>query len=1410
MNTIHSVSNTSLVRSSEAVAVRKSFSFRTFMMRVMLVIAIVVGGKVAWGETVTYTITSTSAVSTTGTAPAGSSASFINTYTSNKNQLTSGKSMTLTLSGYAGCKITGITLSMKSNKSSGAGNFSMVAGTTTLSSISSNAAFNTSSWYDNWSTSYVNVTPTMSNSNYVIQSGQNVVITIAATANSLYCQSFTITYGYASTTPIYTLSADVYPASSGAVTLSSTSVEEGSTATATANPNAGYAFDHWSISGTGASLSSTSTNPTTVTMGTANATVTAHFTEVLHRVEFDYGTGKCSTFPAITELTESSPNSGVVLPSALPHSWCTEYEFLGWATSAATGTSESPNIVGVVGDTYHPSGDITLYAVYVSYSGNYTKVDEDYLTNWSGKYLIVYEAGNKAFDGSLETLDATNNYIDVEITSSTIVSDATTDARSFTIVQSGENCTIKSNSGYYIGQTRDANGLSQSTTAYTNNISYYESGESIDIRSSGGAYLRFNSASNQLRFRYFKSGTFTAQQPIQLYRKTATFNTNPDCPEPSSLTITYEPNGTSVTGSVTDDNTYGYNDPVTVLDGDGFVNEGYTFAGWNTAANGYGDDYGVGDVFNITENITLYAQWTPNEYTVNWYANGSVVESLPIHHGNSFLDEGYDSDGIAYIDDDADGNACDDMHIVGWYESEFEEFDGTPTLLQYDDIARAIATGNKNYYAVFANVSETAVRWNLVTDEDNLVAGDSVIIVASDYACAMSKTQNGNNRGQTSITKSGSEISLNSYVCVFEIQNGLADGTLAFYDANYNEGNGGYLYAASSSNNYLRTEEELDINGNGNWTISIDEGTGVATITAQGSNSRNLLRYNNSNSIFSCYGSGQNDVSIYKKTGGTTYSNHTTFCPCAYDIDGISNGDMVWAGKNGPTNEWNYKSNWVVYNSSDSKYHLAANVPTESSNVFIINKRTECNINVKPLLTSNITCNNITMSSNMGINLDEYNLTVTGDLTNDGSEITGTGKIIFAGTAAQTISGATTFGNVEFNNSNGITTSTEPTINGTATFTNGVINGNVTFGSGARVSGASANSHVDGVVTKSGAANGFTFPTGSNGNLGKVEVTDGSATNVSVQYFSNPAGFGTNDLPRWWNAADMSGENPFNHVSNVEYWKISSNEAITADFVAEASTDMHFNSETDEEDRIPANIQMAFYDNNRWTNVGGLASISDNTLKITGAEIPASATRGISGNYTTFGSKSKSTVLPIELVSFTANCNGRSALIEWTTATEKNNDFFVLERSNDAVNFKEIARIAGAGNSIEPISYAYTDFGVRNGDNYYRLVQVDYDGTSTASEIIVANCLGTDGEPEVLAYPNPFGDDLTLRFENFGNIQATVEVYDMLGRMVHTQKVNCSQNDYEVVLRLAGLSDGTYNVRISAKDFVVNRQVIKN
>ena len=185
--------------------------------------------------------------------------------------------------------------------------------------------------------------------------------------------------------------------------------------------------------------------------------------------------------------------------------------------------------------------------------------------------------------------------------------------------------------------------------------------------------------------------------------------------------------------------------------------------------------------------------------------------------------------------------------------------------------------------------------------------------------------------------------------------------------------------------------------------------------------------------------------------------------------------------------------------------------------------------------------------------------------------------------------------------------------------------------------------------------------------------------------------------------------------------------------------------------------------------------------------------------------------LPIELTSFTAECDGKSSLVEWTTATERNNDHFVLERSDDAINFAEIARVAGAGNSIEPLDYSYTDYDIRNGDNYYRLWQVDYDGTRTASEIIVATCVAeTVDAPEVLAYPNPFSGELTVVLENFGNSKARIEIIDMLGKVVKEITVDNPHNSKEVVLHLDEIPAQAYNIRIRTKDFVINKQVIKN
>ena len=145
----------------------------------------------------------------------------------------------------------------------------------------------------------------------------------------------------------------------------------------------------------------------------------------------------------------------------------------------------------------------------------------------------------------------------------------------------------------------------------------------------------------------------------------------------------------------------------------------------------------------------------------------------------------------------------------------------------------------------------------LVTDVADLAVGDKVVIVATNYDVALSTTQNNNNRGQAEITKNGNDVTLNENVQILTLENGTVDGTFAF-----NTGSG-YLYAASSGSNHLKTQTTN--NANGSWKIDIDEG--VATVKAQGTNTRNWLRYNsatNNGKIFSCYGSGQTDVSLYK------------------------------------------------------------------------------------------------------------------------------------------------------------------------------------------------------------------------------------------------------------------------------------------------------------------------------------------------------------------------------------------------------------------------------------------------------------------------------------------------------------------------------------------------------------------
>ena len=151
--------------------------------------------------------------------------------------------------------------------------------------------------------------------------------------------------------------------------------------------------------------------------------------------------------------------------------------------------------------------------------------------------------------------------------------------------------------------------------------------------------------------------------------------------------------------------------------------------------------------------------------------------------------------------------------------------------------------------------------WMLVTDANELTAGSYVIIAAAEYDKVMKPYVSGNNCKSKDATKSGSMITYDSEFGIFAVQAGTKENTIALFD----EDNNYYLYAASGSSNYLKGETELD--DNGSWTVSVADG--VATLTAQGTNTRNIIKYNaaDDQKIFSCYASTSTTmkaIALYK------------------------------------------------------------------------------------------------------------------------------------------------------------------------------------------------------------------------------------------------------------------------------------------------------------------------------------------------------------------------------------------------------------------------------------------------------------------------------------------------------------------------------------------------------------------
>ena len=594
----------------------------------------------------------------------------------------------------------------------------------------------------------------------------------------------------------------------------------GTTVSLTATPNPGYELASWTVYKTGSpSTTVTVSSNGTFIMPEYAVTVSATFRQ--NTTQYNIACNSVNNGTISTSATSAMVGTTITL-TATP---ATGYALYAWYVYK---TGDSSTQVAVSGNTFvMPAYNVTVTASFAEAggTGDYVKVTSNSdLT--SGQYLIVYESSNVAFNGGLTTLDATSNTVDVTISNNTIASTSTTDAASFTIDTSAG--TIKSASGYYIGQTSDNNGMnSNQSTAYTNRISF--NGTSVDIVGSGGAYLRYNADNNNKRFRYFKSSTYSSQQPIQLYKKTVNV-TQP------THTVTFHYGTSSYPQTVNE------NEP-TSLKPNTFTNDGYVFDGWKDNANNY---YADGATVTLLADLDLYAQW-------NWLFSITCIET---EHGTVSANV---------------GSAVEDATVTltatpeeGYQFYFWTVTDAEGNTIDVTDNQFEMPASNVTVTAVFVYVGEPTgdVTYQLVTSTDQLTAGKKVLIVNTTNGKALSTTQNNNNRGAATVAISDNTISSVGNAC--ELTLGGSSGAWTFYDGS------GYLYAASSSDNYLRTQTTN--NANGQWAIIVTNNE--ASIVAQGTNTRNSLQYNKNNDIFSCYASNNTmqPVSLFIETASAAPS----------------------------------------------------------------------------------------------------------------------------------------------------------------------------------------------------------------------------------------------------------------------------------------------------------------------------------------------------------------------------------------------------------------------------------------------------------------------------------------------------------------------------------------------------------
>ncbi|MBN8696291.1 MAG: DUF2341 domain-containing protein [Bacteroidetes bacterium] len=512
----------------------------------------------------------------------------------------------------------------------------------------------------------------------------------------------------------------------------------------------------------------------------------------------------------------------------------------------------------------------------------------------------------------------------------------------------------------------------------------------------------------------------------------------------------------------------------------------------------------------------------------------------------------------------------------------------------------------------------------------------------------------------------------------------------------------------------------------------------------------------------------------------TEYANQnspTTF----YSISAHPN---VWLGG---TTVWSTGSNW----SYGAK-------PANNEDVIVPNTANQ------PVLDGNEQIYSIWIRPSATVSLSTNRLSIRFDVTNCGTLTSAAGgHLRMNGNAIQNqnLSGTGTYNLADLTINNTFATSPavilgkDVNVSGSLTLTSGITYTTATnilaLGTAATSTSGSATSFVSGSMSKAGTAD-FVFPVGKGTRWRRAAVTNISAsTTFRVEYFNTPY-------------SSLTPVNaPLNNVSQLEYWQIdrtvgAGNANITL-YWEDASTSGITNC---------PDLTIARWNGTSWDERPGTAS---GTCSGTGSGTVLSNAAITAFSPFTFGSKSSSVnPLPIELLTFEAIQEEEKVNVKWITASEINNDYFVVDKTKDFIHFETVSTLDGAGNSVTPVNYQLYDLAPYNGLSYYRLKQVDFNGDHVYYPYVAVDYKSLN-EFSFDLYPNPgSADNINLLLNSEKDKEVLVVLFDVNGKEVYS-KVLLTSTDGENVYAIdpsSKISPGVYLVTATSNQNIYSKRLI--